>query len=139
MLAKSETLPSSPLPLSVGANSGGPRIDPAQPRVVYFDMAHVHVEKGAPIVLFQGVFGALLLGAWSAYQDVACVRAILDPRTLRRLLVPLVGWASADVCQILANERLNAALYIVISQSRLVGTAACTWSEARLRASRASK
>jgi len=95
---------------------------------VDFDMEHVDVVKGdaylpVTIIFFKGLFAAILWSLSTALINRDALRSILNPRTVRLLLVPALGWSLADVCEILANGRMNAALYSVISQSRLVGTA----------------
>jgi hypothetical protein len=90
-------------------------------------MEHVDVKKGDPyfpvsIVVMRNLCGATLLSSVHLIRG-GKLGDLFRPSIVKILVVPALGWTLADVFEILANGKLNAALYSVLSQSRLVGTA----------------
>jgi hypothetical protein len=106
----------------------GSTISPAYPLAVRFNMHKVLVKKGEPYLPMAVVFlgktcGSIVLLLFTAFTDMKSLGVILSARTILVCFLPSIGWALADVCEILANGKMSASLYGVLSQSRLVGTA----------------
>jgi hypothetical protein len=106
-------------------------VDPSQPLTVSFDLAGVVAQAGQPnlpvsiIVCWKFVGCVIFAGFTAAVHGVGYVRKnVINVHMLRIMLLPALGWASGDICEILANSKLDAALYSILSQTRLMGTAA---------------
>jgi len=105
-----------------------PLIDPAKPLTVTFDMEHVDVKKGDAylgfgIVMMRNLVGSSLLLLIYLVCFKGSLSALYTPGNIAILILPGLGWTCADLFEVLANSKTNAALYSVLSQSRLVGTA----------------
>jgi len=71
------------------------------------------------------VVGLLLSAATGGKK---AVRQCMDRRAILTFAPAGVGWALADVCEVLAVARIDPATYGVISQARLLGSAAAVWA-----------
>lgn len=104
-------------------------IDPTQALQVDFDMAHVDVSGGEPylqvgIIFFRNLVGGVLLTLLSMACGVK-FKPMLNCHTIWMLMFLGVGRAASDIFEIMANGKINAALYSIVSQTRLLGAAAC--------------
>mmetsp|Transcript_130609 Transcript_130609/g.325908 ORF Transcript_130609/g.325908 Transcript_130609/m.325908 type:complete len:551 (+) Transcript_130609:116-1768(+) len=70
------------------------------------------------------VVGLLLSAATGGRR---AVRQCVDRRAILLFAPAGIGWALADVCEVLAVARIDPATYGVISQARLLGSAAACW------------
>jgi len=68
--------------------------------------------------------GLALSAVTGGYRSVA---QCLDKRAILMFAPAGAGWAIADVCEVLAVTRIDPATYGVISQARLLGSAAACW------------
>jgi len=105
-----------------------PLIDPDKPLTLTFDMEHVDVKGGEQylkigLVLIRNVAGSFiwllvyLIGFRGSFRKLYTLGNVMV------LVLPGLGWTTGDLLEMLANSRTNAALYTVLSQLRLVGTA----------------
>jgi len=104
-------------------------IDASKGLQIDFDMAHVDVTGGEPylqvgIIFIRNLVGGLLLTLVSFGYGVN-FRTMFNSRILCMLLFLGVGRAASDVFEIMANGKINAALYSIVSQTRLLGAAGC--------------
>jgi len=105
-----------------------PLIDPTKPLKVTFDMEHVDVKNGEPysafgIVLIRNIVGSAILMMFYIGSFDGSLGKLYTLGNIVILIIPALGWTCADIFEVLANSKTNAALYSVLSQSRLVGTA----------------
>jgi len=105
-----------------------PLIDPAKPLTLTFDMEHVDIKKGTAylgvgLVFMRNFLGAivLLFGYLTCYNG--SVLKLYTLGNIAILVLPGLGWTIADLFEVLANNNTNAALYSVVSQTRLMGSA----------------
>eukprot|EP00448_Togula_jolla_P022483 CAMPEP_0170590910 /NCGR_PEP_ID=MMETSP0224-20130122/12121_1 /TAXON_ID=285029 /ORGANISM="Togula jolla, Strain CCCM 725" /LENGTH=532 /DNA_ID=CAMNT_0010914737 /DNA_START=1 /DNA_END=1599 /DNA_ORIENTATION=- len=71
--------------------------------------------------IITGLTISFLIGGFPA------VKRCLDRRSIIRFSPAGVGWALADVCEVLAVARIDPAMYGVISQARLIASASALW------------
>jgi len=102
----------------VGMEESGPNMVPIKGRP--FKESSVIVTSWLLIAL-SGLVLSSTLGGKKA------VRRCLDPRAAYLFAPAGVGWALADVCEVLAVARIDPATYGVISQARLLGSALACW------------
>eukprot|EP00413_Alexandrium_margalefii_P016570 CAMPEP_0204542438 /NCGR_PEP_ID=MMETSP0661-20131031/18973_1 /ASSEMBLY_ACC=CAM_ASM_000606 /TAXON_ID=109239 /ORGANISM="Alexandrium margalefi, Strain AMGDE01CS-322" /LENGTH=385 /DNA_ID=CAMNT_0051549143 /DNA_START=1 /DNA_END=1158 /DNA_ORIENTATION=- len=102
----------------VGCDSSGPSPVPIKGRP--FKESSVIVASWV-LIAPVGLLLSLTLGGRRA------VRQCLDVNAIARFSPAGVGWALADVCEVLAVARIDPATYGVISQARLLGAAAACW------------
>jgi len=105
-----------------------PLIDPAKPLTLTFDMEHVDVKKGEAylgvgLVFMRNFLGALVLLLSYLIFFKGSFSKLYTLRNLVILVLPGLFWTIADLFELLANKSTNAALYSVVSQTRLMGTA----------------
>lgn len=127
---KVTTYLSTPVETSLPTHVG--LIDPSKPLEVTFRMQGVVMKKGEPylaigIVLSKAVLGTALLMIIVKFTTPEHMGTIISLQTLRILALPAFGWTLADLCEILASGKLNAALLSILSQARLIGTALCMY------------
>jgi len=118
-----ENPPRSPYP-----RADPPLIDPAKPVTLTFDMEHVDVKKGEPylgigIIFMRNAVGSATLLLIYLICFKGSIVKLFTLGNVAILILPGLGWTCADLFEVLANSKTNAALYSVLSQSRLVGTA----------------
>merc|ERR1719353_1963873 len=120
--------PSGPLPPSVPWCRG---IDPTRPLVVTFDLGNIVATAGEPhlpasIILCKTAAGAVLFGLFTAaVHGLEYMRTkVLTTRMFALIWLSSFGAALGEVCEILANSKINASVYSMVSQTRLLGTAA---------------
>mmetsp|Transcript_101876 Transcript_101876/g.297082 ORF Transcript_101876/g.297082 Transcript_101876/m.297082 type:complete len:551 (-) Transcript_101876:136-1788(-) len=95
--------------------------------------AHSVPIKGRPfkessvIVVSWALIAAVGLLLSATLGGRRAVRQCLDQKAILRFAPAGVGWALADVCEVLAVARIDPATYGVISQARLLGAAAACW------------
>ncbi|CAK0882303.1 unnamed protein product [Prorocentrum cordatum] len=70
------------------------------------------------LIAAVGLLLSAAIGGWSH------VRQCFDRRAIATFAPAGVGWALADVCEVLAVAKIDPAMYGVISQARLLGSAA---------------
>mmetsp|Transcript_19363 Transcript_19363/g.58258 ORF Transcript_19363/g.58258 Transcript_19363/m.58258 type:complete len:528 (-) Transcript_19363:115-1698(-) len=102
----------------VGQDGSGPDAVPIKGRP--FKESSVIVASWA-LIAAVGLLLSLMLGGKKA------MRQCLDQRSIVRFAPAGIGWALADVCEVLAVARIDPATYGVISQARLLGAAAACW------------
>merc|ERR1712032_362280 len=106
-----------------------PLLDPTKPLTLTFDMGHVDVKKlgdpylGVGIVFMRNFAGSFVLLAGYVLFFKGSVTKLYTLGNLAILILPGLGWTTADLFELLANGNTNAALYSVLSQTRLMGTA----------------
>merc|ERR1712032_1445828 len=106
-----------------------PLLDPTKPLTLTFDMEHVDVKKlgdpylGVGIVFMRNFAGSFVLLAGYVLFFKGSVTKLYTLGNLAILILPGLGWTTADLFELLANGNTNAALYSVLSQTRLMGTA----------------
>jgi len=84
-------------------------------------------KESSVIVVSRGLIalvGLALSAATGGYRSVA---QCLDKSSMLMFAPAGAGWAIADVCEVLAVARIDPATYGVISQARLLGSAAACW------------
>jgi len=105
-----------------------PLIQTDKPVTVTFDMEHVDVRKGDPylgcsIVLMRNVIGATTLMLIYLKFFEGSLAKLYTPYNIAIIIFPALGWTCSDLFEMLANGKMNAASYSVISQSTLVVSA----------------
>lgn len=94
------------------------------------DPAHPVPIKGRPFKESSVIFVSWLMIGATGLVLSACIGGrkdvvrCLDTRSMVKFAPAGVGWALADVCEVLAVARIDPATYGVISQARLLGSAA---------------
>jgi len=107
-------------------------IDPAKPLRLDIEFAHITVSKGDPYLFVFVVFLRNVLGAICAVPIVyfwkgSNLKVLQNRRSLWMLTCLGFGRSLSHVFEILANGKINAALFSIVSQSRLVGVAILTY------------
>eukprot|EP00928_Gymnodinium_smaydae_P029273 TRINITY_DN22093_c0_g1_i1.p1 TRINITY_DN22093_c0_g1~~TRINITY_DN22093_c0_g1_i1.p1 ORF type:complete len:559 (-),score=69.59 TRINITY_DN22093_c0_g1_i1:199-1701(-) len=133
VLTDLEAYLTTPLTDALPAKESHLEIDPDQGIRLVFSLKGIVVTTGDPycqltLTLSKSFFGALLMLSYTGLKCPQYYKQLFSLNTFRILVLPALGWSLADACEILAASKINAALYSVLSQTRLVGTAACMYA-----------
>jgi len=115
-------------PIEPYPKASPPLISPVKPLTLIFDMEHVDVKKGETylgfgIVFMRNVVGSSILLIIYVVCFQGSLSKLYTPGNIAIFILPGLGGTCADLFEVLANGRTDAALYSVLSQSRLVCTA----------------
>merc|ERR1739838_601999 len=77
---------------------------------------------GVGIVFMRNLCGSFVLLASYLICFKGSISKLYTLGNLAILILPGLGWTTADLFELLANSNTNAALYSVLSQTRLMGT-----------------
>eukprot|EP00401_Gymnodinium_catenatum_P003622 CAMPEP_0117568826 /NCGR_PEP_ID=MMETSP0784-20121206/58341_1 /TAXON_ID=39447 /ORGANISM="" /LENGTH=557 /DNA_ID=CAMNT_0005366777 /DNA_START=9 /DNA_END=1678 /DNA_ORIENTATION=+ len=84
-------------------------------------------KESSVIVISWAMIGAVGLVLSFFTGGVNSVRQCFDRRAILMFVPAGIGWALADVCEVLAVARIDPATYGVISQARLLSSATAGW------------
>lgn len=111
-----------------GEEIGQQNINPQQPLALTFSKQGIMMKKGEPylglsLVLMKTLLGLIILLPVVFLTGSQEIWVAVSPGALKTFALPALGWTLADLCEIMANGKMNAAIYSVLSQLRLCGTA----------------
>lgn len=110
-------------------------------KIVGVDASGVAIKgrpfKDSSVIVFSWALIATVgFGLSWAIGGRRALRQCLDSKAIIRFAPAGIGWALADVCEVLALAQIDAASYGVVSQARLLGAAAASWGMRGVRQTR---